>query len=93
MRNIVILLSRSTSMARVGVWTRPTFRVRWYSTEKSLVALIPMSQSAFWRQRADWYSGSYSAPGRRSAKPSRMAASSIEEIHSREKGFWHPAIS
>ena len=29
LRNIVILLSRSTSMARVGVWTRPTFRVRW----------------------------------------------------------------
>ena len=80
-------------MARVGVCTRPTFRVRWYNTEKSLVALIPMSQSAFWRQRADWYSGSYSAPGRRFWKPSRIAASSMEEIHRREKGFWQPAIS
>ena len=31
--------------------------------------------------------------GRRSAKPSRIAASSIEEIQRREKGLEHPAAS
>ena len=78
--------------ASVGVMTRPTFKVRWYSTEKSLVALMPTSQSARARQRADWCSPSYSRPGRRSAKPFRMASSSMEEIQSRFMVFVQPAM-
>ena len=47
-----ISASRWTMSARVGDITRPMLRVRWYSTENSLVALIPTSQSALARQRA-----------------------------------------
>ena len=45
------------------------------------------------RQRALWYRPSYSASGLSSAKPSRMASSVMEEIHSRSTGFLHPAFS
>ena len=44
---------RSVSIFQVGVWTRPTFKVFPYRQEKSRVALMPISQSAFARQRAD----------------------------------------
>ena len=57
--------------------------------EKSRVALMPTIQSARSRHRAASYKASYSVPGLRLAKPSRMAASSIEEIQSRSKGFLH----
>ncbi len=46
--------SRSTSRASVGVCTRPTFKVTLYKQEKSRVELIPISQSAWERQRAAW---------------------------------------
>lgn len=48
-----IAASRSVSIFKVGVWTRPTFKVFPYRQEKSRVALMPISQSAFARQRAD----------------------------------------
>ena len=47
-------------------------------------------QSARSRQRAASYKASYSVPGLSLANPSRIAASSIEEIHSRSNGFLQP---
>ena len=54
----LISASRWTIRASVGDITRPMFKVRWYSTLKSRVALIPTSQSALDRHRADAYSPS-----------------------------------
>ena len=73
--------------------TRPTLRVTPYRTEKSRVALIPISQSAPARHTAASYSRSYSWPGRKCSKPSRIAASSILEIQRRSIGLLHPAYS
>lgn len=48
---------------------------------------MPTSQSASDRQSAEAYNPSYAAPSRRRAKPSAMASSVMEEIHSRNTGF------
>ena len=44
---------------------------------------MPTSQSASLRQRAERYSASYSEDGRSFSNPARMAASVIDDIHSR----------
>ena len=62
-----------------------------FRQEKRRVALMPTSQAALALHRAASNRRSYAAPGRRASKPARMAASSMLEIHSREKGFWQPA--
>ena len=50
---------------------------------QACVAFIPTSQSASDRHLALRYNPSYSPESFRAAKPSRMAASVIEDIHSR----------
>jgi hypothetical protein len=54
---------------------------------------MPTSQSAQLRPRAAAASESYSAAGRRLAKPSRMASGVSEEIHRRSTGLLQPARS
>ncbi len=74
----MIFSSRSTTMASVGVCTRPTV-VRWNPPSRELkavmarVPLMPTSQSAAARQAAALASGWSSTPSRRRSKPSRMA--------------------
>ena len=53
---------------------------------------MPTSQSASLRQRALSYRASYSAAGFNSVKPCRMAASVMDEIHSRSTGLVQPVI-
>ncbi len=55
------------------------------------VALSPTSQSASERQRAASARASKSRPGRKAAKPARMASSVSEEIHRRLMGMRLPA--
>ena len=68
-------------------------RVRWYSTENSRVALMPTSQVRLGAAEGRISQTVIVRAGRRFAKPSRMAESSIEEIQSRFMGFWQPANS
>ena len=85
--------SRSTMRARVGVCTRPAESWALYLHVRARVTLRPTSQSASLRARAERNRLSYSAAGRRWVKPSRMALSVWEEIHSRLAGPFHPAFS
>lgn len=81
--NAAIWASRITTMASVGVMTRPTASVCPYRHEKSRVAFIPTIQSARSRQRAASYKASYAVPGFSFSKPSRMAASSSRHLAKR----------
>ncbi len=93
-----IACSLATSIARVGVCTRPieysaappppASRARAVTAR---VAFIPTSQSASDRERAASASRSSCAPGRSAAKPRRIASSVSDEIHSRQTGGPPPA--
>ena len=54
---------------------------------------MPTSQSAWLRHWAERYSPSYFSPGWMVRKPSAMASSVMEEIHSREMGLSQPLFS
>ena len=94
--NARIACSRWTSIASVGVWTRP---IEYSAVSPATrpraviarVAFIPTSQSASERERAASASGSSCAPGRSAAKPLRIASSVSDEIHSRWTGGQWPA--
>src|SRR6185369_12987158 len=90
---IAIFSSRSTSMARVGVCTRPTesgaSNARPYARDR----FMPTSQSARLRPNAACARLSYSCAGRSFFKPVTMAFSVSEEIHRRETGRRHLAAS
>jgi hypothetical protein len=84
--------SRSTTMASVGVCTRPTV-VRWKPPVLELnaviarVPLMPISQSLSARLIAAARKPAISSPARRLAKPSRIALWVIDCNHSRRTGF------
>ena len=73
-RSARIASSRSTSIASVGVWTRPTESVSPWARVHARERFIPTSQSARLRPRAASASGSKSLRGRSRAKPSRIAS-------------------
>ena len=94
--NARIACSRATSIAKVGVCTRPIE----YSASPpapraravtARVAFSPTSQSASERERAASASGSSCRPGRSAANPRRIASSVSDEIHSRSTGVLPPA--
>jgi hypothetical protein len=81
--NARIFSSRSTRIASVGVWTRPTV-VSWKPPDFELnaviarVPLMPTSQSDSDRQTAASASGCICAPVRSAPNASRIAAGVID---------------
>ena len=88
-----IASSRSTSIASVGVWTRPTESFSSVASVKAREKFIPTSQSARLRPRAASASRSYSLAGFSRARPSRIASGVSDEIQSLFTGFVQPAAS
>jgi DNA topoisomerase-3 len=88
-----IASSRSTSIASVGVWTRPTESFSSVASVKAREKFIPTSQSARLRPRAASASRSYSLAGLSFERPSRIASGVSDEIQSRFTGFVQPAAS
>ena len=89
--NLRILASRSTTMASVGVWTRPTVVLKKPPSLElnaviARVPLMPTSQSASDRLYAASASGSMSLSSRSCANPSRMAAGVMDCSQSRLMG-------
>ncbi len=94
--NAWISRSRFTSIASVGVCTRPSdttppthARPRMVAAR---VAFMPTIQSASERERAACSSDCSCSPGRRRSKPSRIACFVIDEIHRRCTGFGSPSF-
>ena len=90
-----IFTSRSTTMASVGVCTRPTV-VRWKPPVFELkaviarVPLMPTSQSDSERQTEASASGRICASVRRALKPSRIAPAVMDWSQSRWTGCFAP---
>ncbi len=94
--NAWISRSRLTSMASVGVCTRPSettppthARPRMVAAR---VAFMPTIQSASERDRAACSSDWSCSPGRNFSKPSRIACFVIDEIHRRCTCFGGPSF-
>ena len=80
-------------MASVGVCTRPQDSWALYLHVSALVPFIPTSQSASALATAALYRLSYSCPFFRFVKPSLIALSVTEEIHSLRIGLRQSDLS
>jgi len=87
--------SRSITIARVGVWTRPTGVLKnppslLLKAVMARVPLMPTSQSASARERAAASRGFMVSSSRRLANASRMDAWVMDRSHRRWMGFFTP---